>query len=54
MLCTSAGEIVLVALAPLTNLALALHLDPDLGSKLRKLVIMGGNLDGESNSMTEF
>jgi len=38
------GEITLVALAPLTNIAVALQLDPTLGSKLKEVVIMGGNL----------
>jgi len=36
------GEIDLVAIGPLTNLALALGLDADLPSKLRELWIMGG------------
>jgi purine nucleosidase len=36
------GEIDLVAIGPLTNLALALGLDSELPSKLRELWIMGG------------
>lgn len=40
------GEITLVALAPLTNIALALRLDPDFGSKLKEVFIMGGNIEG--------
>jgi len=40
------GEITLVALAPLTNIALALRQDPDLGSKLASLTVMGGNTQG--------
>mmetsp|Transcript_16998 Transcript_16998/g.55606 ORF Transcript_16998/g.55606 Transcript_16998/m.55606 type:complete len:338 (+) Transcript_16998:43-1056(+) len=36
------GEVVLVALAGLTNVALALHLDPELKTKLKKVVILGG------------
>lgn len=35
-------ELTLVATGPLTNLALALLLDPDFGRKLKQLVIMGG------------
>ncbi len=36
------GELVLVALGPLTNLALALRVEPALGRLLRRLVIMAG------------
>lgn len=36
------GEITLVCLGPLTNLAIALNVEPDLPKLLRKLVIMGG------------
>lgn len=36
------GELTLVALAPLTNLALALRLDPTLPSRIARLVVMGG------------
>lgn len=36
------GELTLVALGPLTNLALALRLEPELPRMLRGLVIMGG------------
>jgi len=36
------GEITLVAIGPLTNLAVALRLDPNLPVKFKKLVIMGG------------
>jgi inosine-uridine nucleoside N-ribohydrolase len=35
-------ELVLVATGPLTNLALALRLDPDFASNVRRLIIMGG------------
>ena len=44
--CLNAGEITLVALAPLTNIALALRLDPGFGSKLKEVYIMGGNTEG--------
>ena len=40
------GEITLVSTAPLTNLALALRLDPSLARKLKQIVIMGGNIEG--------
>ncbi len=36
------GEITLVATGPLTNVALALRLDPTFGPALRRLVVMGG------------
>ena len=37
------GEITLVALGPLTNIALAMRLRPDLTKHVRKIVLMGGN-----------
>ncbi|XP_071489276.1 inosine-uridine preferring nucleoside hydrolase-like [Diadema antillarum] len=39
------GQITLVAIGPLTNLALAIRLDPTFTSKLKELVIMGGNIE---------
>ncbi len=45
-----AGELVLVALAPLTNLALALKLDPSLPERIARLVIMGGAVTGRGNT----
>jgi purine nucleosidase len=38
-----AGALTVVAIGPLTNLALALRLDPTLASRLARLVIMGGS-----------
>jgi inosine-uridine nucleoside N-ribohydrolase len=43
------GELTLVALAPLTNLALALRLDPTLPSRIARLVVMGGAVTGRGN-----
>lgn len=40
------GEVTLVAMAPLTNLAVALRMDPGFGTRLKSLVIMGGNMQG--------
>jgi len=37
------GEITLVAVGPLTNLALALQLDPGIVDKVVEVVVMGGN-----------
>ncbi|XP_046557171.1 inosine-uridine preferring nucleoside hydrolase-like isoform X1 [Haliotis rubra] len=43
------GEITLIPLGPLTNIALALRLDPDLGKKLKEVFIMGGNTEARGN-----
>ncbi|GFN84830.1 pyrimidine-specific ribonucleoside hydrolase riha [Plakobranchus ocellatus] len=43
------GEISLVCLGPLTNLALALRLDPLIATNLRELIIVGGNIEGHGN-----
>ena len=45
-----AGGLTLVALAPLTNLALALRLDPELPSRFARLVVMGGAVNGRGNT----
>ena len=45
----SPGERTLVALGPLTNLALALSLDPDLPRRYRRLVVMGGAVRATGN-----
>ena len=44
------GELTLVALAPLTNVALALRLDPTLPQRVRRLVVMGGAVTGHGNT----
>ncbi len=41
-----------MATAPLTNVALAVKLDPSLPKKLKGLYIMGGNTDCESLILT--
>ena len=43
------GKITLVALGPLTNVALALRLEPPLAGALRELVLMGGAVRGPGN-----
>uniref|UniRef100_A0A665TWP2 Inosine-uridine preferring nucleoside hydrolase-like n=1 Tax=Echeneis naucrates TaxID=173247 RepID=A0A665TWP2_ECHNA len=43
------NQISLVALGPLTNLALAVRLDPCFPQKLKELYIMGGNMEGIGN-----
>ncbi len=40
----------ILALGPLTNLALAVRLDPTLPSKIKRLVIMGGTIAAHGNS----
>ena len=45
-----AGRLRLVTLGPLTNLALALRLDPDLSSRVGRLVVMGGAVTGQGNT----
>ncbi|XP_030583771.1 inosine-uridine preferring nucleoside hydrolase [Archocentrus centrarchus] len=42
-------QVSLVALGPLTNLALAVRLDQHFPQKLRDLHIMGGNMEGKGN-----
>lgn len=44
------GELTLVTLAPLTNLAVALDLEPDLPRLLARLVIMGGAYRSPGNT----
>ena len=43
------GELTIVAIGPLTNIALALRLDPELPEKLKRVVIMGGTVDEPGN-----
>lgn len=44
-----AGALVLVALGPLTNIALALKLDPTLPDRIARLVVMGGAVTAHGN-----
>jgi len=44
------GELTLVTLAPLTNVALAVQREPDLPRLLRRLVIMGGSYRSSGNT----
>ena len=43
------GERTLVAIGPMTNLALALRLDPQLPTKYKQLVVMGGAIRSAGN-----
>src|SRR5262249_4863059 len=38
------GEITVLAIGPMTNLALALRLKPSIETKIKRLVFMGGNV----------
>ncbi len=44
------GELTFVMLGPLTNLALALRLDPTLPQRVARLVVMGGAVTGLGNT----
>lgn len=44
------GELTLAAIGPLTNLALATRLDPELPRKFKRLVLMGGTIRGTGNN----
>lgn len=44
------GELVVVAIGPLTNVALAMLLDPAFADNLQQLVVMGGLSRGEGNT----
>lgn len=44
-----AGQLVVVALGPLTNLAIALNVRPELPNLIRRLVVMGGAYDVPGN-----
>ncbi len=46
------GEITLCPIGPLTNIALALELDPSIAGKTKSVVLMGGGL--ELGNVTEF
>lgn len=44
-----AGRLLLVALGPLTNIALALKLDPSLPQRIARCVVMGGAVSAHGN-----
>ena len=44
-----AGQLLMVALGPLTNIALALKLDPTLPRRIKRFVVMGGAVSAHGN-----
>jgi purine nucleosidase len=52
----SPGEITLVAIAPLTNVALAIRTEPRIVEALKELIIMGGAIrhEGNTTALAEF
>ena len=46
---TYAGEISIVTIGPLTNLALAIALDPDLHRKFKRVLVMGAAVHAKGN-----
>ena len=50
------GEVTILALGPMTNLALALRMKPEIETKIKRIVFMGGNIrvPGNVNNAAEF
>ncbi|CAH1787788.1 unnamed protein product [Owenia fusiformis] len=46
------GEVTLITIGPLTNVAMAIRLNPSLGSQLKDCFMMGGNIHGRGNRTT--
>ncbi len=44
------GEITLLAIGPLTNIAMAIRLRPEIETKIKRIVIMGGNVYAPGNT----
>ena len=55
-LLASPGEIIVVAIGPLTNLALAIRKEPRIESAIKELIIMGGAIrhEGNQTALAEF
>ena len=55
-LLAASGEITLVAIGPLTNIALAIRQEPRLVEALKELIIMGGAIryEGNTTALAEF
>lgn len=50
MIMTNPGEMTLVALGPLTNVALAVSLEPRIAENVKQVVLMGGAADASGNA----
>jgi len=51
----TAGEITIVAVGPLTNIAMALRLEPVLAERVKEIVLMGGSItEGNVTPSAEF
>ena len=50
------GEITILEIGPMTNLALAIRLKPEIETKIKRLVFMGGNMHvgGNASALAEF
>ena len=50
------GELTILEIGPMTNLALALCMKPDIETKIKRLVFMGGNVhvSGNASALAEF
>jgi len=50
------GEVTILAIGPMTNLALALRLKPSIQTKIKRIVFMGGNVNvpGNASPQAEF
>lgn len=46
------GDVTVLAIGPMTNIALALRLRPDIETKIKRIVFMGGNLKVPGNAST--
>ena len=44
------GELTLIALGPLTNIATAIRLDPDFPARIKQFVFMGGTIGAQGNT----
>src|SRR5580698_224198 len=44
------GEVTILAIGPMTNIAMALRMKPDIETKIRRIVFMGGNVKAPGNA----